>query len=100
MPIHKKTSSKYSVLDCFLFFKISFINEFEINKLLIFDLNFSRNYCKNILFRFLHTFLDECDRVVSTKLLCVKQNAKENKQQLDQAMKDLDDLENMREKVM
>lgn len=48
--------------------------------------------------RFIRTFLDECDRVLSTKLLCVEQKADENKNKLDQASRDLENLENIRKR--
>lgn len=54
--------------------------------------------CPN--FRFIRTFLDECDRVLSTKLLCVEQKADENKNKLDQASRDLENLENIRKRVI
>lgn len=47
---------------------------------------------------FIRNFLDECDRVLSTKLLCVEQKKEENKNKLDQASRDLNNLENIRKR--
>lgn len=55
---------------------------------------------KCVHFRFIRNFLDECDRVLSTKLLCVEQKKEENKNKLDQASRDLTNLENIRKRVI
>lgn len=46
--------------------------------------------------RFLSTFLDECTRVLSSKLECTKKSAEENREKFDDSSKELEELEKTR----
>lgn len=50
-------------------------------------------------FRFLSTFLDECTRVLSSKLECTKKSAEENREKFDDSSKELEELEKTRKEV-
>lgn len=51
-------------------------------------------------FRFLNGFLDECNRVISTKLAFAKQNTDEIETKLDKLATQLRKLENTRKEVI
>lgn len=56
--------------------------------------------CKRLFIsRYLNKFLDEFNRVLSTKLLCAKQNAEENETKLNGLSTELEKLEKSREEV-
>lgn len=67
-----------------------------------FQMNLQKIIAKNenkrvkVHIRFLKGFLDECNRVISTKLACAMQSAEENKSNLDHLSKELETIEKTR----